>query len=220
MIIQSSANSRKKYYGPFHALFVISQEEKKKPEESIFSVLYASKNLLPSIAYHSIGATIRFTSTYIIESELGLDSTFSPFLYKLSQLAFLGVECFLLCPLELARKRLFAQKLAVSNESKSSPIVESNVQTHNEPYRGVLDCIVSVINEEGRVHRSKRPKNVSKADWTKITGENPNDNSSESWKAAKGYINGFSSLFRGFWPKYASMLVLYISDDISNDDQW
>lgn len=220
--MQSTSANRKKYYGPFHALFVISQEEKKEPSDSLFSVLYAPQNLFPAVAYYSMSAMVRYSSTYFIENELGLDSTFSPFLYRLSQIACLGVEAFVLCPLELARKRLFAQRITSNDSSKgsASQIVDSSVQTHNVPYSGVLQCLASVIEEEGTVSKPKRPKNVSKADWTAIYGQENDNDGSDTWKRAKGYLNGFSSLFRGFWPRYASMLVLYISDEISNDDQW
>ena len=213
--------NRKKYYGPFHALFVISQEEKKSVQDSIFSVLYSPTNLLPSIAYYSISAMLRFSSIYFIESNLGLDSTFSPLMYKLSQICCLGVEALLLSPMELARKRLFAQKLGpcIEDSSKRPLMVDSSVQLHNEPYTGVLNCMISVIEEEGKPDRPKKPKNISKADWIAIHGEE-NESPATTWTTTKGYWKGFKSLFRGFWPRYASILVLFISDEISKEDQW
>ena len=54
LIAQSLAPNRKKYFGPFHALYVISREEKPTPSASILSTFYSFQALFPTIILSTI----------------------------------------------------------------------------------------------------------------------------------------------------------------------
>ncbi|KAI8902831.1 mitochondrial carrier domain-containing protein [Globomyces pollinis-pini] len=227
LIVQSSGHQRKKYFGPFHALWVISQEERPEPHSGILATFYSARLLIPSLLIHSISPLIRYGSICFIEQELGLDTTFTPVLYKVCQLLCLGVEALMMAPVELARKRLFVQRLDGFGQGKLKPATpnDSCIETYDEPYTGLIDCLNSVVKHEGGKGAIQKPQqlnNISTAEWQSVygggTSPSPSGANKGMWNGMVGLGIGISSMYRGFWPRYASMLITFISEEITRDD--
>ncbi|KAJ3025790.1 hypothetical protein HDV00_012496, partial [Rhizophlyctis rosea] len=247
--------------------------------------------------------------------ELGLDSTFTPVLYRAATLAFKADEVAIVTPLEMARKRLQVQKVGGSRAARRAnrrrraeegsgegekegvePAVEevqtfeTVVQTSGKMYAGILDCIGSIIAEEGgkskKGRRKKRkatvgtgPAGVGAAgaaggvagpfgiswvggglgfggesyggnEWQKVwggaeaTGAAPpglqpyptysaampvpveptpqrrGDQGGGVVGAVGRFASGVKTLYRGFWPRYISRIVVYAFEEISSGDEW
>ncbi|KAJ3315343.1 hypothetical protein HDV04_003736 [Boothiomyces sp. JEL0838] len=215
IIVQSNNHKRKKYYGPFHALFLIAQEERQSPHSSILSTFYSVKQLIPTALVYTISPLIRYGSVCFIEQELGLDTTFSPVFYKLAQICCLGVESLVMAPIELARKRLQAQRLDATTATTQQSL-DSCIETCDRPYTGILDVLISVVKEEGPRKKGKS-KNISQQDWQSVYG-NVEQEKESNWKTLVGYGQGLTSLYRGFWPRYFSSLILFVSEEITKED--
>ncbi|KAJ3274209.1 hypothetical protein HDV01_003282 [Terramyces sp. JEL0728] len=213
IIVQSNSHKRKKYYGPFHALFLIAQEERPYPNSSILSTLYTAKSLIPTALVYTISPLIRYGSVCFIEQELGLDTTFSPVLYKLAQACCLGVESLVMAPIELARKRLQAQRIDAQTSQQG---LDSCIETSDKPYTGILDVLISVVKEEGP-RKPQKNKNISQQDWQSVYG-NVEQEKEGTWKTLVGLGQGLTSLYRGFWPRYFSSLILFVSEEITKEE--
>ena len=144
LIIQSGSVHRKKYSGAFHALYLIYKEERPSSSSGILGTFYHPRILLPSLLIYVISPLIRYLSTNYIENELGFDSTFTPIMYNLCQLGFLAVEAFVTAPLELARSRIFAQRID-GRVSTNDNCIETAHQSYMTPF----DCLQHVVIQEG-----------------------------------------------------------------------
>jgi Mitochondrial carrier protein len=216
LVIQSGSAHRKKYSGAFHALYVIYNEERPSPSSVILGTFYHPRVLLPSFLIYSISPIIRYLSTSFIENELGYDSTFTPIMYNLCQLGMLAIEAFVTAPLELARSRIFAQRI----DGKISH-VDNCIETSHQSYSTPFDCLQKVVIQEGG-RRKTGPKNskISADDWQNIYGggsTNPGESDGLLFKIA-GYGQGLASCFRGFAPRYCALVVRYISQEINKEE--
>jgi hypothetical protein len=138
-------------------------------------------------------------------------------LYKLAQIAFLGVETLIMCPLELARKRLFAQRVDFSKTNDLS--MKCRIETRAEPYSGVLSCLYSVTREEGGAKvNNEIISQISKDDWRSIYGNGQESKKDGFFESLRGIGKGFASIYRGFWPRYLGNIALFISNEIKEDD--
>lgn len=212
LIIQSSSRLRKKYYGAFHALYLIYQEH---PNSSFLSTFYPLQLVLPSAFVSSLSPLIRYWSVVFIESQLGLDDTFTPLLYKASQIGMLAVEAFVMTPFELARNRLFAQQ-----PKAILPPLDSCVELSDEYYSNAASCLKAVVkNEGGQPGRPTLAKSISNEEWQKIYG----GGGTQKVKATgllgslTGFGNGVCSLFRGFWPRYLVLLLRFAAEEINKE---
>lgn len=200
MIIQSSSNSSRRYYGPVHALIVITAEERPSPSSSLIYTLYNPRILIPTILVYSIGPCIRFLLTAWLEDELAIDPLTKPIVHSIASIVSIAIECIIVTPLELARKRIFAQPLDAFKRERTiqSHPIEGCIEMSPAPYTGVLNCLASVMSEEGGKLRKKIP--MSHEDRKVLYN-------SESSQNQSTFGTGFRSIFRGFWTRYASALL-------------
>ncbi|TPX38265.1 hypothetical protein SmJEL517_g00053 [Synchytrium microbalum] len=110
IIVQSSPSNRKKYHNPIHAASTIVHEE-----NGTLSTLYSTRHLFPSITLHALRPLLRYISTTVMESNMGLSWEYTPIFYLFSRLAFLGAETLVMTPLEFAKRRLECQRLGGRN---------------------------------------------------------------------------------------------------------
>ena len=234
LIAQSLVPNRKKYFGPFHALYVISREEKPTPSASILSTFYSFQALFPTIILSTITPLLKWFCLRIIEDSIGLDPSLNPITYKIAQMGMLGVQAFITCPLELIRNRLYLQRLGKCVEAPTmNPVLktvdekdlllilpfEPCVETNDREYKGVVDCLTSVIQNEGSRILKKKSSKISVDEWQSIYGGAGHPEPSHSLlHSAAGLGLGVSSLFRGFWPRYMAMLVEYVSEQVIADE--
>ncbi|KAJ3057007.1 hypothetical protein HK097_001491 [Rhizophlyctis rosea] len=302
LIVQPSTTNYKKYYGPFHALHNIAYES-----PSGFLSLYSPRYLIPSIFVHGLAPLLRLASTHVIQEELGLDPTFTPVLYRIATLALMAIEVAVVTPLEMARKRLQAQRIGGSTrsvrrdtrrrkaEEEGQEVVEEKVEevqtfetcvvTSSKMYSGVLDCIGTIIVEEGgrskKGRRRKRKPVVGAGgaaggvgavpgasglggytpgsgldsyggnnEWQKVWGSSDpaaagvpglqpyptyssampvppelttpkkTDSGGGMFGAVGRFVGGVRTLYRGFWPRYLSRVVVYAFEEIGRGDDW
>ncbi|KAJ3369044.1 hypothetical protein HDU91_000122 [Kappamyces sp. JEL0680] len=236
LIAQSLSPHRKKYFGPFHALYTISLEERPTPHAGVLATFYSISNLIPTMILRTISPLVRYASVSFIEHELGLDPSFNPLLYKLAQVALLGVEALLTCPFELARSRLYLQRQGQTQahsfadaDTKAAPLpalpLDTCVETSHQIYSGTLDCLRSVVQTEGGMRPRRKPKNVtlSSDDWQNIYGGAGilKADAAPSWlHSVAGIGMGVSSVFRGFWPRYTALVIQFVSEEVNKDDMW
>ncbi|KAL2918533.1 hypothetical protein HK105_201934 [Polyrhizophydium stewartii] len=234
LIVQASSSSRRRYFGPIHALYSIANEERPSPSSSAFSTLYTPRVLIPSILVHSVGPFVRFFSARIIQDELGLDAAFTPVLYRLATLGFLAIEAAIVTPIEMARKRLQVQRLdafrqspnhAASPHATRTQAFDSVVETSATPYTGMLNCIGCIVAEEGGRRPVKRRQhmggNLSSAEWQDVYGGGGGEKPATGVVESLGRLaKGISTLYRGFWARYAATVILYASSEIAREDGW
>jgi hypothetical protein len=220
LIAQSPQPGRAQYYGPFDGLFSLSKEKPLK-ESGWLRTVYQPYIILPTIVYHSLNALVRFGSKVVIENELGLDSSFDPFLYKLTQLVFLGVEAAIMTPLDMARKRLYVQRLDAKSvqygKKEATGRFDCSVETFEGVYNGAMDVVAQIVTEEGSIEKQK-PSKVSSEEWDSIYGGGSSAKKDQHW--LKGVGSGVYSLYRGFWSKYTIMTIQFIAKEITNEENW
>ncbi|KAJ3159583.1 hypothetical protein HDU86_001592 [Geranomyces michiganensis] len=245
LIVQPSSSIRKKYYGPFHALHGITTEE-----HVGLGSLYSLRHLIPSLLISGLSPLLRAVSKIIIQEELGLDPTFTPVLHHVATLALMAVEVGIVTPFEMARKRLQVQWLTPQGRASSQApqAFETSVAVSPRYYSGIFDCISAIVAEEGgRSRRRRRRKRVPSGggggggranlgigtEWHQVhdldgdyrmydvpgAPRRPRDT---GLIASMGrFASGVRTLYRGFWARYATRVVVYAFDEISqNDDGW
>ncbi|KAI8587242.1 mitochondrial carrier domain-containing protein [Geranomyces variabilis] len=241
LIVQPSSSNRKKYYGPFHALHGITTEE-----HTGLGSLYSLRHLIPSLIISGLSPLLRAVSKIIIQEELGLDPTFTPVLHHLATLALMAVEVGIVTPFEMARKRLQIQWLTPQGRASSQApqAFETSVVVSPRYYSGIFDCISSIVAEEGgRSRRRRRRKRVPSAagganlgigtEWHQVHDLDGDYRMYDVPGAARRqrdtgliasmgrFASGVRTLYRGFWARYATRVVVYAFDEISqNDDGW
>ena len=225
LIVQSLAPLKKRYHGTFHALGEISKEN----ENSRLGSFFTSRTIIPTLLLNTVSPLIRYFCTHVIEAQLGLNSSFNPIMFKIFQLAFIGVEAFLTCPLELARTRLFARTISSddSGNLKSTDLLklvsyDACVELAPVHSNGVFKCIIDVITIEGGRSAPSKPASskISIDEWENVYGGGAQLQTSESGMLGRlnGYRKGFFSLYRGFWPRYVTLLIQFLSSEINKDD--
>ncbi|KAI8807426.1 hypothetical protein BJ742DRAFT_812687 [Cladochytrium replicatum] len=177
LIVQASSSSRRKYYGPIHALHAVASENNAfshpiqmqssassapplnpahTPSVATISTLYAPRHLIPSLLIHAIRPSLRLLSDSIISNELGLSSNFNPILFRVSRLCMMLMECAILTPFEIARKRFQVQRMSAridygqsSGPQDPATPFDTVVEVQPRYYSGLWDAIGSIIQEEG-----------------------------------------------------------------------
>ncbi|TPX56424.1 hypothetical protein SpCBS45565_g08415 [Spizellomyces sp. 'palustris'] len=233
LIVQPSQSHRKKYYGPLHALHAVATEEGRG-----FSSLYSARHLVPSIIVHGLSPVLRIISKTIITDELGLDPTFTPVLHHLATLAFMAIEVGIITPIDMARKRIQLQRLSPS-PARSGPAdapqaCETSVEVSPKYYSGIWNCIRSIVAEEGgkskRRRRRRRHQSTGLAsEWHQVHDHEAeyglydipsHRRSNTGFVASVGrFASGVRTLYRGFWARYASRVVVYAFDEISQSEE-
>ncbi|TPX62987.1 hypothetical protein PhCBS80983_g00154 [Powellomyces hirtus] len=233
LIVQPSVSQRKKYYGPIHALHAVTTEE-----ATGLGNLYSLRHLIPSIFISGLSPLLRAVSKIIIADELGLDPTFTPVLHHMATLALMAVEVGILTPFEMARKRIQLQYLTHKGRlNQPQPqAFETSVQVSPRHYKGIFDCISSIVAEEGgRSKRRRRRKRNSAAalglgnEWHQVHDVDADYRMYDSMTrkprdtglvASIGrFALGVRTLYRGFWARYATRVVVYAFDEISQSDE-
>jgi hypothetical protein len=171
-----------------------------------------------------------------IQQELGLHPSYNPILYKLSQVLFLGVEALAITPIEMARKRLFVQRLnhvhitkktnitkAVQDNDFDSSAFDTCINVSQHSYSGMLDCLKSVANTEaGKPKSIAKPSALSETDWRDVYGGSVDSNSESNQNSFYNKIikfkKGIASVYRGFWPRYLSMVILFVGEEMTREE--
>ena len=176
---------------------------------SLLGCLYSPRVLMPTVLVYLVKPIIRLSAQVFIEEEWGFDRHFYPLVYHLLRIAGLGLESLILAPFELARKRMFIQKLDhFSSQNSTSHIpFETIVETHHFPLTGVFHGFGAVIAQEGG--KPLKTYHMNEKDLASIYGN--------QMAYKYGYGSGISSLFRGFWPHFLANTVDYISQEINHD---
>ncbi|KAJ3005062.1 hypothetical protein HKX48_000885 [Thoreauomyces humboldtii] len=244
LIVQPSSSSLKKYYGPFHALHAVTTEE-----PTGFASLYSLRHLIPSLIISGLSPFLRLVSRMVIAERLGLDPTFTPALHHLATLALMAVEVGIVSPFEMARKRIQVQRmtLGTTDATRGPQAFSTSVQVSPRYYSGIMDCIASIVTGEGGRNRTRRPSlppvpspSASSShltfanEWHQIHDADADYRMYEaSARRARGgrstglvasvgrFASGVRTLYRGFWARYATRVVVYAFDEISQaDDTW
>jgi fusion and transport protein UGO1 len=146
--VQSAAPRHRKYGGLINGLSKFSAEEG-------YSTAFAAPILSASILYHGLVCFFKNSPPLIINRILGISGQDAPVLYALCELVINITELIVLLPVETARRRLFCQPRPriLVDDRPFRPLVELRPL----PYTGVIDCMKSVIAEEGGLrHRTRR----------------------------------------------------------------
>ncbi|KAI8811581.1 hypothetical protein BJ742DRAFT_736522 [Cladochytrium replicatum] len=214
LIVQASSSSRRKYYGPIHALHAVASENNAyshpiqvqsssasssppknpvhSPSVATIGTLYAPRHLIPSLLIHAIRPSLRLLSESILSNELGLSSDFNPILFRVSRLGMMLMECAILTPFEIARKRLQVQRMSAridygqsSGPQEPATPFDAVVEVQTRYYSGLWDTIGSIIQEEGaappivrRTAKRARKRGLGSgyaatehSDWQTVTNE-------------------------------------------------
>ncbi|KAI8846421.1 hypothetical protein BC829DRAFT_419169 [Chytridium lagenaria] len=223
---------QQKYYGPVHAAFSITAEE-----GGGFGALYATQHLIPTIVLHGARALLRVVSSRIISDDLGLNPDFNPVLHKMTVLLFMALEVGVVTPFEMARKRIQVQKLRASQRiaGEAYQPFRSSVEMAPRVYGGVWAAVYGIITEEGSVQRKRKSKarSVRKAqeaystpgagDWQDLydlPADSPRRVRKGGLQRIGKYWQGISSLYRGFWARYASEVVRFAFQEMREGEEW
>jgi fusion and transport protein UGO1 len=222
LIVQSHDPGRKSFFGPFHALYALSNE-RPTPESGLLKTMYQPYVVFPTVALHSIRALLRFGSAVFIETELGLDSSFNPLTYRIAQILCIGVEAVVLTPLEVARNRLFVQRLDAKSvqygkKQEATRPLDCCVETFDGVYSGAFDVVSEILGEEGATPKGAKPRVVSTEDWDSVYGGG--SSAKQQQGVIKGFGSGITSLYRGFWSRYAMLVVQFVTREITNEERW
>ncbi|KAI9317411.1 mitochondrial carrier domain-containing protein [Dichotomocladium elegans] len=142
LTVQSASNA--KYNGIIQAFKVMCAEE------GGVRSMYLSRNLAPTILYHTARPLLDTSIPMVIERTLGLAAPDSPILYGTAELTMRMLGLVVIFPLETIRKRLQCQ----------APNYETVVALRPVPYNGILDALYRIMKEEGtqEKHEKKEPQ--------------------------------------------------------------
>jgi hypothetical protein len=187
---------------------VIAAEERASASSGMISTFYNLRFLVPTVFIYTAASLIRYGCINFIESELGIDSSLNPIMHQAGCILTIGLECLVVTPLELARKRIMAQPINAfrrDTEATASKL-DTCIEVSRQPYTGVLNCIGSVASEEGgRLPKKK----VASQDWEAVYGGGTQPKST--------FGVGISSLYRGFWTRYAVALIDHYSPKLNQE---
>lgn len=144
LVVQSSSPLCSKYKGPIHALRTMFYEE-----GGLRGVYLTSKNLFPTLLYHTITPLLSCSTPLIISRLLHISAADNPILYSAAEFTLSTLGLLVMLPIETIRKRLHCQ---VNDSFKST------VALRPAHYRGFFDALYKIMKEEGT--RIKRSANV------------------------------------------------------------
>lgn len=122
-------------------------------------------------------------------------------------------------PIEMCRKRLAIQRIDAFKLENKGPEMDTIVETHPEPLHGLFDCMLTIIREEGSV-KFKKSKKISNEDWHSVYGGEKETSTHGFLHSVSGIGLGIRSLYRGFWPRYLRSCILFISNEITDEERW
>ncbi|KAI9474050.1 MAG: mitochondrial carrier domain-containing protein [Benjaminiella poitrasii] len=203
LIVQSASPHCSKYKGPLHALRAMLAEE------GGIRGIYLSKNLIPTLFYHTITPLISCSTPLLIARLLRISAADSPILYGAAELTLSTVGLLITLPLETIRKRLQCQT--------TNPVeFKTTVALRPQPYRGILDALYKILKEEGTRHKYKTKNNKKR--WTSESDGSDSDDSF-SFQQRKQHHNitpprtsawGIRGLYRGFSMQMAANVMLFV----------
>lgn len=144
LIVQSSSPLCSKYKGPIHAFRTMLHEE-----GGLRGIYLTSKNLFPTLLYHTITPLLSCSTPLIIARLLHISPADSPILYGAAEFTLSTLGLLVMLPIETIRKRLHCQ---MNNGDYYS--FKSTVALRPAPYRGFFDALYKIMKEEGT--RNKR----------------------------------------------------------------
>jgi fusion and transport protein UGO1 len=118
-------------------------------EGGLRGVYLTSKNLFPTLLYHTITPLLSCSTPLIISRLLHISAADNPILYSAAEFTLSTLGLLVMLPIETIRKRLHCQ---VNDSFKST------VALRPAHYRGFFDALYKIMKEEGT--RIKRSANV------------------------------------------------------------
>lgn len=227
LIVQSTNPKTRRYWGPVHALFAITNSERPTQTSTFLGTLYTPRLIIPTFLVYSLSALIKYTAIHVIQNEFGVDPNEAPVIYRLLMVVAMAVEAAIVTPFEMSRKRILAQPInSFARDAENMPNdLKSDggrvgyagcVEVSRDAYTGVFHCIGCILNEEGG--RVPKMSTKSVVDWESKYGKVVFDSAENEGKGRRkgkprtGY--GVRSLFRGFETRFATSLVAYFGRDI------
>lgn len=208
LIVQSASPLCTKYNGPFHTIRTMLAEE------GGIRGIYLSKNLIPTLFYHTITPLLSCSTPLLIARLLKISAADSPIVYSAAELALSTLGLLLMLPLETIRKRLHCQ---INGEFKST------VALRPQPYRGVLDALYKIMKEEGTRHKRSNNNSIKKKKQQK---QQWNDDSSSDEDSDEDLFRktqskntttkpttsawGIRGLYRGFSMQLAANVMVFV----------
>ncbi|ORX87153.1 mitochondrial carrier [Anaeromyces robustus] len=198
MIAQTSNPYYKKYKNSWHGIKTIAKEEG-------LSSIYFGYNLVPTLLYHSVIPLLKNSNRLVIERLLGISASKQPGKYALCELGLSSLELLISFPLETVRRRLQCQiNPKIMNHSTN---YSTKVAIRRTRYNGMIDCIKSIIKEEGgdAIEKKKKKNNETDSSNEDETQENKNENKkiinkyyqkmNKNIKKVKGLYRGIDLMF-------------------------
>jgi len=202
MIAQTSNPYYKKYKNSWDCIKTIAKEEGLKS-------VYFGYNLIPTLLYHSVIPLLKNSNRLFIERLLGISPSQQPGKYALCELGLSSLELLISFPLETVRRRLQCQiNPKIMNHSTN---YSTKVAIRSTNYNGMVDCIKSIIKEEGgeSVKKNKK-KNKNSENNNEFSSDEENVTNEKNKKIVNSYYQKFNKnvkkvkgLYRGiglmFW---------------------
>jgi fusion and transport protein UGO1 len=155
MIAQTSNPYYKKYKNSWDCIKTIAKEEGLKS-------VYFGYNLVPTLLYHSIIPLLKNSNRLIIERFFKISASKHPGKYALCELGLSSLELLISFPLETVRRRLQCQiNPKIMNHSTN---YSTKVAIRGTNYNGMMDCIKSIIKEEGGDPAEENKMNENETD--------------------------------------------------------
>ncbi|KAI8888391.1 mitochondrial carrier [Backusella circina FSU 941] len=202
LVVQSSSPLCSKYNGPFHALRTMLSEE------GGLRGVYLSKNLLPTLFYHTITPLLSCSTPLIINRVLGISAADSPILYGAAELALSTLGLIVTLPLETIRKRLHCQ--VPGGNFKTA------VAIRPVPYRGVLDALYKIMKEEGTKNKrndKSKLKRKQRQNMFSSDSESDHDDLFPARRQEEKAVTsawGIRGLYRGFGMQLAANIMVFV----------
>lgn len=211
-IVQSASPLNRKYNkGILQALRSMSREE------GGVRNIYLSKNLAPTILYHTIRPLISTSIPIVIDRTLGISASDAPMVYSAAELVMSTLGLLVTLPLETIRKRLHCQVPQLPKE----PRFETTVAIRPVPYSGIFDALYKIMKEEG-TRPSPAAKNVISSNRSGSSNISSSSSSSDEEdlfvpqpkpKQKKNDNKGgwgIQGLYRGFGMQMAANFMVFI----------
>ncbi|KAI8061324.1 mitochondrial carrier domain-containing protein [Thamnidium elegans] len=200
LVVQSSSPLCSKYNGPVHALRTMFHEE-----GGLKGVYFHSKNLFPTLLYHTITPLLSCSTPLIIARLFHIFPADSPILYGAAELALSTLGLVVMLPIETIRKRLQSQ---VQGDFKSA------VALRPAPYRGFFDALYKIMKEEGT--RNKRSVEKKTRKQKRLADSSSESDSDSDLFPAKTRPTGTPSawgirgLYRGFSMQLMANVMVFV----------
>lgn len=205
LIVQSASPLASKYKGPIHALRTLFYEE-----GGLSGVYLYSKNLLPTLFYHTITPLLQCSTPLIIARLFHISAADNPILYGAAELALSTLGLLMMLPVETIRKRLHCQV------NTGEPF-KSTVALRPAPYRGFFDAMYKIMKEEGT--RNKRTITLDKKNKNSGSSSSSGSDSDEDLfppphKRKNNNSNasawGIRGLYRGFTMQFMANMMMFV----------